>query len=467
MPGSSRPIETILFEQIRLSKLVLDISTALVGQETLCELLTSCTDAFVRHMDAAFARIWSLNEEEQVLELQASSGMYTHLDGGHSRVPVGKFKIGLIAAEHRPHLTNSVPDDPRVSDKEWARREGMVAFAGYPLLMGDRLIGVIAMFSRQTLSDAALQSMATVANGIALGIVRVQLREERTSLLELERSARAETELARKRLEELNASLEAQVAERTMELQLANIELKRSNQELEAFAYVASHDLQEPLRKVQAFSNLLEEEFGEQIGEGKMYLERMRQAAARMSILINDLLTFARVTSRAQPFTGINLTRIAQEVIGDLESRVQMMQATIDLETLPTIEADPLQMRQLLQNLLSNALKFARNDIPPIIKIYTQNESFEPAANEPFLSGPLCRFVVEDNGIGFDEKYTDRIFAVFQRLHGKNAYPGTGIGLAIVRKIVERHGGTIGVKSKPYEGASFIVTLPIHNPHGK
>jgi PAS domain S-box-containing protein len=174
--------EKELMERARLSALGADVGLALTQSSALPEMLHACTEAMVHHLDAAFARIWTLNEKEQVLELRASAGLYTHLDGPHSRVPVGRYKIGLIAEERAPHMTNDVPHDPRVSDHEWAEREGMVAFAGYPLVVADRLVGVMGLFARQPLSDATLQAMSSVANAIALGIERkraeVELREQ-------------------------------------------------------------------------------------------------------------------------------------------------------------------------------------------------------------------------------------------------------------------------------------------------
>jgi len=153
--------ETTLSEQIRLAKLSMEVSIALTGASTQQSMLNACTEALVRHLDAAFARIWLLNEETNVLELQASSGIYTHLNGPHARVPVGAFKIGLIAAERAPHLTNNVINDPRVGDQAWAKREGMVAFAGYPLLIGERMVGVMALFARYPLNHAASPSVAS------------------------------------------------------------------------------------------------------------------------------------------------------------------------------------------------------------------------------------------------------------------------------------------------------------------
>jgi PAS domain S-box-containing protein len=170
--------EKELLERARLSALGADVGVALTQTNALPEMLHACAEALVRHLDAAFARVWTLNEEEQVLELQASAGLYTHLDGPHSRVPVGQYKIGLIAEERVPHMTNDVPHDPRVSDHEWAAREGMVAFAGYPLIVAERLVGVMGLFARHPLNEATLQAMSSVANGIALGIERKRAEEK-------------------------------------------------------------------------------------------------------------------------------------------------------------------------------------------------------------------------------------------------------------------------------------------------
>src|SRR5262245_38311278 len=169
--------EEALAERARLASLAADVGVALTGADTLPGILQPCAQALVRHLSAAFARVWTLNEAENVLELEASAGMYTHTDGPHSRVPVGQLHVGRIPQERRPHLINDVPNDPYFSDLEWARREGMAAFAGHPLLVQDRLVGVMALFARQPLSDATLTALATVADEIALGIERVRHKD--------------------------------------------------------------------------------------------------------------------------------------------------------------------------------------------------------------------------------------------------------------------------------------------------
>lgn len=240
-----------------------------------------------------------------------------------------------------------------------------------------------------------------------------------------------------------------EVANREMER--TNIELKRSNGELEQFASVASHDLQEPLRKVQTFGDQLERRHAEHLPEeAQDYLRRMRGASARMSVLIDDLLRFSRVTSHAKPFVTVDLDRVARDVIQDLEARVDETHGTVEIEALPAVEADATQMRQLLQNLIANALKFHRDDVPPIVRV----------APAPSSQPGMVAIEVTDNGIGFESVYEERIFRVFERLHPRDVYGGTGIGLALCRKIAERHGGSIVGHGRPGEGATFVVTLP-------
>lgn len=268
------------------------------------------------------------------------------------------------------------------------------------------------------------------------------------------------------RVQERTAELEQEVRERAKAEAAARAvatQLERSNRELQDFAYVASHDLQEPLRKVQAFGDRLRDKYAPQLGaEAADFISRMQNAAGRMQVLINDLLSFSRVTTKANPFEQVNLEKIAREVLSDLEIRIQHTNAKIEVDALPKIEADPLQMRQLLQNLVGNALKFHPDDARPVVKIGAKIlQPGDTDVNGNKIARETLELCVKDNGIGFDEKYLDKIFAVFQRLHGRGVYEGTGIGLAICRKIAERHGGAITARSKPGEGATFFVMLPI------
>ena len=235
--------------------------------------------------------------------------------------------------------------------------------------------------------------------------------------------------------------------------------LERSNRELQDFAYVASHDLQEPLRKIEAFGDRLVTRYGKDLpDDGRMFLDRMQNAAGRMRRLINDLLDYSRVTTKAKPFTRVALGDVLTDVLSDLQIRIEESGAVIKSEALPTIDADATQMRQLLQNVLANALKFRKADVRPEISITCSMDGSARSGQR----APPVRIEIRDNGIGFDNKYKDQIFTIFQRLHGRLEYEGTGVGLATVRKIVERHGGSIDADGRPGIGATFIIELPMH-----
>ena len=235
------------------------------------------------------------------------------------------------------------------------------------------------------------------------------------------------------------------------------VDLQRSNQVLQDFASVASHDLQEPLRKIQAFGGRLKRSLGETLApEPADYLERMLASAGRMQMLINDLLAFSRVTTKGRPFEPVDMNGMAERVLGDLEARIQRSGGTVTIDSIPPIEADALQMRQLMLNLLTNALKFHRDGVPPVVHVRAQ------VVRDTDRGGRvLCRILVEDNGVGFEDKYRDRVFEVFEKLHTKGEYEGTGMGLAICKKIVERHGGEITARSAPGIGSTFTITLPV------
>jgi PAS domain S-box-containing protein len=278
---------------------------------------------------------------------------------------------------------------------------------------------------------------------------------------------------ARKQAEEevrrLNAELEQRVGERTAELEAVNrnlraeiaerqraeddlrqtaAELARSNAELEQFAYVASHDLQEPLRAVAACVQLLQQRYQAQIdASSDELIHHAVEGTRRMQTLINDLLAYSQVGTRGKSFTAVDCPAVLRGVLADLRVAIEESQAAITVEPLPVVKGDPTQLAQLFQNLLSNALKFHS---PRPVQIHIRAERHDG----------LWRFAVRDNGIGIEPEYFERVFRVFQRLHTRREYPGTGIGLAICKKIVERHGGSIGVESEPGKGATFFFTIP-------
>lgn len=242
--------------------------------------------------------------------------------------------------------------------------------------------------------------------------------------------------------------------------------LYHSNRELEEFAYVASHDMQEPLRKITTFSDRLTEKYKDVLtGDGLMYLSRMMASAENMRSLINNLLEFSKISKTLQPFEKVNLNTVLRQVKTELELTIEETGTVINSQTLPTIDAISSQMKQLFANVLSNAIKFHKPDIAPIIDIKTSELSYKNKLKyELDPNAIFYKIEITDNGIGFDEQYSIRIFQVFQRLHGKSEYPGTGIGLAICKKILDYHGGLIYAENVVEKGARFIFILPQHQP---
>ncbi|WP_414827803.1 sensor histidine kinase [Alteromonas sp. H39] len=265
-------------------------------------------------------------------------------------------------------------------------------------------------------------------------------------------------------LEEINSDLENKIEERTQELRVYSDELARSNRELEDFAFVASHDLQEPLRKIRAFGNRLESGYADVIDErGQDFLKRMLNAAERMSMLISDLLAFSRVSTRGKDFEDVNLNSVFSDILSDLEIAIDESGANVSVDDMPNILGDKSQIEQLMLNLLSNALKFRNPDIAPEIIVSCSTPDDEELVNvlheEQY---DWTKITIQDNGIGFDQSFSEKIFAPFQRLHGRSEYKGTGIGLAVCRRIVERHNGQISALSQPGKGACFTIIIPIN-----
>lgn len=257
---------------------------------------------------------------------------------------------------------------------------------------------------------------------------------------------------------------EAKLIDNRTNLEKTNKELMRSNEDLQHFTMVASHDMKDPLRKVQTFADRLKSTHGDVLDErGMDYLDRIQSTARNMEMLIVDLLDFARVASRAKPFAPVDLGRLVGDLVAGLDVQIKETGAQIDIGDLPTLDCDPSQMRQLFQNLIGNALKYSRKDVPPVIGIACEAKSSE-ARHPGGGRATTHHFTITDNGIGFEQEYAERVFGIFKRLHGSEAYPGTGVGLAICRKIVERHNGTIAASAVPGHGATFTITLPETQP---
>jgi light-regulated signal transduction histidine kinase (bacteriophytochrome) len=258
---------------------------------------------------------------------------------------------------------------------------------------------------------------------------------------------------------EYKSDLEKIIDRRTGQLHKANEELQRSNKELEDFAYIASHDLQEPLRKILAFGDRFESRYKDQLSEDAIeYLDRMLRSAQRMRVLVEGLLTYARVASKDIPYRQVELQSLIREVLDDMEVTIEEQKAEVVVHELPAVEANPIQLTQVFQNLIGNSLKFHKPNEPARVNI--EGEIIEDGEQKKY-----ARVRVADQGIGIPDEYQDKIFNIFQRLHGRSAYEGTGIGLAVVRRIIERHNGAIRVFSKEGKGTTFEMDLPLVHRH--
>jgi signal transduction histidine kinase len=274
------------------------------------------------------------------------------------------------------------------------------------------------------------------------------------------------------RLIAINKNLENEIKERkmseqkvkTLNLQLLNNidKLEVANKELDRVAFMASHDLQEPLRKIRMFSDCLFTKYADQLdGEAKNFINRIQSATIRLQDLITAILTFSKISATKSAFVKSDINPGIQEVLMDMEENIANKNADISVAPLPSLIVNLLLMKVLFHNLLSNALKYSKKDIPAVIRIYSELDELPKEKREDEMSNKYCRIFVEDNGIGFEQKYSEQIFEMFKRLHSHNEYEGTGIGLALCKKIAELHNGYISAKSIPGEGSTFILSLPI------
>ncbi len=394
----------------RLEALRAEVSEVLSREDTPARLMQACAEAIVQHLKMLpLVQLWTWSREARALLLEGNAGPAAPFSTQPSRVELGQLLAGAVGQSRQPLLVNDVQEDPRLRSRPWAQVHGLVSFLGTPLLVRGQLVGVLAVFGQHPLEEETLASLATMADGIAQGL------ERRRAELALQAHAR---------------------------------ELARSNEELQQFAYVASHDLQEPLRMVASYTQLLARRYrGKLDPDADEFIAYAVGGVNHMQRLIQDLLAYSRVGTSGHEFKPLESGRALDKALANLKTLVDETGALLVRGGLPWVMADETQLIQLFQNLVGNALKF-RGQAPPRVVVEAERQGNE------------WRFTVEDNGIGIEPQYFERIFVIFQRLHGKEEYPGTGIGLAICKKIVERHGGRIGLESRSGQGTTFWFTLP-------
>jgi light-regulated signal transduction histidine kinase (bacteriophytochrome) len=368
--------------------------------------------------------------------MRAKAGSFAHLYPQEHRLKLGQGIVGWVGLHGEILLTNDVTSEPRYvnfyPDVLPTNSELSV-----PLRIGEEIVGVLDIQSPRTdaFDDNDVMVMETLADQIAVAIENARLYEK----LQQELAERVRIEAIRAR------------AEKRLEHYAA--ELERSNRELEQFAYIASHDLQEPLRMVTSYLQLLERRCGDELDEdAKEFIGYAVDGATRMHMLINDLLMYSRVSTRAKSFEPTDCSVPLNQAVANLKVAIEESGATITIDDLPTVKADATQLVQIFQNLIGNAIKFRKKDTTPHIHVSAKRQE------------DAWRFSVRDNGIGIAPEHAERIFLIFQRLHSREEYPGTGIGLAVCKKIVERHGGRIWVESEPVEGSTFHFTI-LDNSH--
>jgi len=520
-----------LKERVDLAELVAEIGQGLTEEQSLRSSLQRCTDTLEQRTDAAFVRIWTLDHTGKTLQLQASSGLHTHIDGAHSRISLedSPYTIGIIARQKKPFLTNHVLDNPQFHNQEWVKNQGIVSFAGYPLVLQNRLVGFIALFAQKPLNETVLKTLATIANQVAVGIEHLQLLDaykkaltnarenhekvngilrsvadallvidddqhilhmnqaaesllgfslakafrkkfaltiKEPALLEylagLERHAHAGdevdlemTDMSRnehRTIQARAAKLKGAKSRGGVVISLRDVTQDREVARLKSeFITTAAHELRTPLTTIKGFAELLKNEAFDRRAQSE-YLGYILDNTDQLEEIICDLLDLSRIESGrglSLNYSHWDIEHTLKQLLASYRSEHRNYRfKTIYSDNLGMIDADQSKILQVLDNLLSNAMKFSPVDSEILLQAQTSNDTLT--------------ITVTDQGIGMTEEQAANSFERFYRADTSDtAVGGLGIGLSIVRHVVEAHGGEVKIKSRPHRGTEVTFTLPI------
>jgi len=425
-----KKLDDVQKDRLYITLLGLEISTIVNERLSLEQMLNKVVDSMVKRFDAAFARIWLFNKDENVLELKASAGLYTHLNGMHSRIPLGELKVGVIAEERSAHIANSILEDPLIADKSWAQREGLTSFVGHPLVVDDELLGVVAMFGRKPFPELTVKAQTSVASIIALGIAR-KISEEALKA-------------SQSKLETLNQALSQ-----------ARDQAQSASQFKSEFVANMSHEIRTPMNAIIGMTNfLLQTPLTE---KQYSFADNISNASHTLLRVVNDILDFSKIESGKFDLDCIdfNLSNLVEGVCGlfsiEANSKGLSLMSYIDPVIPVTLRGDPERITQVLLNLVGNAIKFTESG-HVVVRVLLESINDGVAT--------LC-FSVEDTGIGLSESEIERLFQPFVQGDGSisRRYGGSGLGLSISNGLVKLMGGRIRVESKKGVGSKFYFAI--------